>query len=82
MRISSRCLLPYLECLDPSEQSNWDDTEDAIDNELLSLLKPRSGKGKGTRVTEVAGPFISYYALRKAVGVFFGHQNHSLWTHP
>ena len=32
-------LLPRLECLDPSEQSNRDDTEDAVDNELLSLSK-------------------------------------------
>ena len=41
------------------------------------------GKGKGTWVTEVAGPSTSYYApgLREAVGVFIGHQNHSLWPH-
>ena len=70
--------------LDLSELSNWDDIEDAIDNGLLSLSKPHSlGKRKGTGVTEVAGPFISYYALGlgKTVGVFIGHQNHSLWTH-
>ena len=45
--ISSRCLLPHLECLDPSEQSNRDDIEDAVDIELLSLLKPWSGEGEG-----------------------------------
>ena len=49
MHVSSRCLLPHLECLDPSEQSNQDDTEDAIDNDLLSLLKPWSGEGKGNQ---------------------------------
>ena len=38
------------------------------------------GKGKGIGVTEVAGPFISYYALglEKAVGVFIHLQNHSV----
>ena len=30
-----------------SEQSNWDDIEDAMDNELLLLSKPQSGEGKG-----------------------------------
>ena len=47
MHVSSQCLLPCLECLDPSEQSDWDDIEDTIDNELLSLLKPQSGEGEG-----------------------------------
>ena len=51
-----------------------------MDNELLLLLKPQTGKGKGTEVTKVAGPFISYYALSlgKAVRVFVHHQNHSV----
>ena len=39
--------LPHLECLDPSEWSDWDDIEDAVDNELLSLSKPWSGEGEG-----------------------------------
>ena len=30
-----------------SEQSDWDDIEDAIDNELLSLSKPWLGEGEG-----------------------------------
>ena len=47
MHVSSWCLLSHLEHLDPSEQSNWDNTEDAIDIELLSLLKPWSGEGEG-----------------------------------
>ena len=47
MHVSSWCLLPCLEHLDPSEWSDWDDIEDAIDNELLSLLKPQSGEGEG-----------------------------------
>ena len=47
MCVSSHCLQPCLECLDPSEWSDWDDIEDTIDNELLSLLKPRSGEGEG-----------------------------------
>ena len=47
MRVSSQCLLPCLEQLDPSEWSDWDDIEDTIDNELLSLSKPWSGEGEG-----------------------------------
>ena len=47
MCVSSWCLLPRLECLDPSEWSDQDDIEDAIDSELLSLLKPWSGEGEG-----------------------------------
>ena len=49
MHISSRCPLSHLEHLDPSEQSNWDDTEDAIDNELLSVSKLWSREGEGNR---------------------------------
>ena len=40
MHFSSQCHLPHLECLDLSEQSDPDDIEDVIDNELLSLSKP------------------------------------------
>ena len=47
MHVSSWCLLFCLEHLDPSEQSDQDDIEDAIDNELLSLSKPQSGEGEG-----------------------------------
>ena len=47
MCVSSQCLLPCLEHLDPSGQSDQDDIEDAIDNELLSLSKPQSGEGEG-----------------------------------
>ena len=47
MHVSSWCLLPCLEHLDPSEWSDWDDIEDVIDNELLSISKPQSGEGKG-----------------------------------
>ena len=47
MCVSSWCHLPHLEHLDPSEWSDLDDIEDVIDNELLSLLKPQSGEGKG-----------------------------------
>ena len=47
MRVSSWCLLSHLEHLDPSEQSDPDDIKDTVDNELLSLLKPRSGEGEG-----------------------------------
>ena len=46
MHVSSQCLLPHPECLDPSEQSDWDDIEDAVDTELLSLSKPRCGEGE------------------------------------
>ena len=47
MHVSSQCCLPHLECLDPSEQSDLDDIEDIIDNELLLLSKPQSGEGEG-----------------------------------
>ena len=47
MCASSWCHLPHLECLDPSEQSDLDNIEDIVDNELLSLLKPQSGEGEG-----------------------------------
>ena len=40
MHASSQCPLPHLEHLDPSEQSDLDDIEGVVDNELLSLLKP------------------------------------------
>ena len=45
--VSSQCHLPHLECLDPFEQSDLDDIEDVIDNELLLLSKPQSGEGEG-----------------------------------
>ena len=47
MRVSSQCLLPCLECPEPSEQSDWDDMEDTIGIELLSLSNPRSSEGDG-----------------------------------
>ena len=49
IRISSRCLRSRLECLDPSERSKQDDIEDAMDIELLSLLKPWFGEGEGNQ---------------------------------
>ena len=47
MQVSSRCLLPHLKHPGPSEWSNHDDMEDAIEMELLSLLNPRSSEGDG-----------------------------------
>ena len=47
MHASSRCCLPHLECLDPSEQSDLDDIEDVVHNELLLLSKPWSREGEG-----------------------------------
>ena len=47
MHASPWCHLPCQECLDPSEQSDLDDIEDIVDNKLLLLSKPRSGKGEG-----------------------------------
>ena len=47
MQVSFRCLLPHLECPEPSEWSDWDDMEDTIEIELLSLSNPRSSKGDG-----------------------------------
>ena len=41
--------------LDPSDLSDLDDIEKAIDNELLLLLKPKSGEGEGTKVMEAFG---------------------------
>ena len=47
MHVSSRCHLPYLECLDLSEQSDLYDIEEVIHNELLSLSKQWSGEDEG-----------------------------------
>ena len=47
MHVSSQYHLPHLECLDLSEQSDLDDIEEVVDNELLSLSKPQSSEGKG-----------------------------------
>ena len=47
MCASSWCLLPCLECCDLSEQSDLDNIEDVVDNELLLLSKPWSGEGEG-----------------------------------
>ena len=47
MCTSSWCHLPCLEHLGLSEQSDLDDIEDVVDNELLLLSKPWSGEGKG-----------------------------------
>ena len=49
MHASSRCHLPCLECLDPSQWSDLDDIEDIVDNKLLLLSKPWSGEGEGNR---------------------------------
>ena len=49
MRVSSWCHLPCLEHLDPSDQSDLDDTEDVVDNELLLLSKPWSEEGEGNQ---------------------------------
>ena len=49
MQASSQCHLPHLECLDPSDQSDLDNIEDVVDNELLLLSKPWSGEGEGNR---------------------------------
>ena len=38
--LSSWCHLLCQECQDPSDLSDLDDIEEAIDNELLSLLNP------------------------------------------
>ena len=39
--------LPHLEYLDLSEQSDLDNIEDVVDNELLSPLKPQYREGEG-----------------------------------
>ena len=49
MYVSSLCHLPYLECLNLSDQSDLDDIKDVIDNELLSLSKPWSREGEGNQ---------------------------------
>ena len=50
IRVSSNHLLPHHECPEPLEWSDQDDLEDAIEIELLSLSKPRSGKEDGNLV--------------------------------
>ena len=47
MQASSQCCLPHLECLDPSDQSDLDDINDVVNNELLLLSKPQYGEGEG-----------------------------------
>ena len=49
---SSQCCLPHQECQDPSDLSDLDDIEEAVDNELLSLLKPQSREGDGNQGDE------------------------------
>ena len=49
MQASSRCRLPHLEHLDPSNWSDLDDIEDIVDNELLSLSNPQYGEGEGNQ---------------------------------
>ena len=44
---SSQCHPPHLQCLDPSDQSDLDNIEEAINNELQSLSNPQSGEGEG-----------------------------------
>ena len=44
---SSQCHLPLLGHQDPSNLSDLDDIEEAIDNELWLLSNPQSGEGEG-----------------------------------
>ena len=46
---SSQCCLPCLEHLDPSDQSDLDNIEEAVDYELLSLSNPRPGEDEGNQ---------------------------------
>ena len=46
---SSQCHLPLLGCQDLSDLSDIDDIEEAIYNELWSLLNPQSGEGEGNQ---------------------------------
>ena len=47
--LSFLCHMPCLECQDPSDQSDLDDIEEAIDNELQSFSNPWSGEGEGNQ---------------------------------
>ena len=47
MWVSSQHRLLCLECLNLSDQSDLDDIEEAVDNELLSLSKPQYREGEG-----------------------------------
>ena len=47
--LSSLCHLPCQECWDPSDLSDLDNMEEAIDNELQSLSNPQSGDGDGNQ---------------------------------
>ena len=53
--LSSQCCLHLQGHEDPSDLSDLDDIEEAIDNELPSLSNPQSGEGKGTKVMEAFG---------------------------
>ena len=54
---SSQCHLPLLVHWDLSDLSDLDDIEEAIDNELQSLLNPESREGE--RNQGDGGPLVS-----------------------
>ena len=43
----SLCHLPRLECWEPSDLSDCDNTDEDVDIEILLLLNPQSGEGEG-----------------------------------
>ena len=53
--MSSLCHLPHQECWDPSDLSDLDDIEEAIDSELLLLSTHDLGKVAGTETMEAFG---------------------------
>ena len=70
MCVSSWWHLPHLQHPNLSNQSDLDETEDAIDNELRSLSNHSLVKVKGIEVIEASGPSNINYAP----GPFAGQQ--------
>ena len=46
---------PWCVCLEPTDLSDLDDTDEEVDIELLSLSNPQSGEGEGDEVSAAHG---------------------------
>ena len=72
--LSSQCHLPCWEGWDPSDLSDMEDINEAINNKLLSLLNPRSREGDGN---QGAGSLWSLWHLLQSWPL--GGQHGSSW---
>ena len=51
--------LPQWECQEPSDLSDCDDTDEAVNTKLLSLSNPLSGEGEVVGVATALGSFAA-----------------------